>query len=85
MSEKLKAVVRISGAKDQTLYGRNLERLKQRTIKALTRFEPGVLSLYPKDIVFYTEVIDPSRWKETGRIEYAALRSEDMAWRKARK
>ena len=46
-TKRLKAVVHVSGAQDQSFYGTSRERLAAQATKALTYFEPGTGSLWP--------------------------------------
>ena len=70
---QIKAIVYIRGAKDQTIYGADLAKLRARAIRLLTSHEPGWAGCYPDRISIFTG--DKKNWDciETLRLSHIPL------------
>lgn len=76
-----KAIVRISGAKDQPVYGKNMHLLVDRATKLLTAHKPGDLGgIEPVEFEVYYR--DGSRWNPIAKTFYKDLHKNQHEWRR---
>ena len=84
-TKRLKAVVHVSGAQDQSFYGTSRERLAAQATKALTYFEPGTGSLWPNyfEIFEHAHTLSGNRasWTLISVIHYGDIPETQHEWR----
>ncbi len=81
-----KAVVYRRGSTRQQFYGKNLEKLHEVAIKALTSWEPGFGETWPERIELFESLRqlsgNRSEWKRLGVTMYKDIPEEKQEWRK---
>lgn len=79
-----RATILIAGAQSEKLYGRDLDKLRERAIKHLTAWEPGVAGLQPRAVVLseWVQKISGNRseWGAVETVPYNLVPPEKLVW-----
>lgn len=83
---RYRAVINRTGSTTQYLYGKNHVKLMDRAIRALTDWEPGFASTWPKSITLQRHVRaisgNQAEWSDVRQLRYEDIPQHQHEWRR---